>query len=73
MGAAGKQDEEFSRAHIAGPVVLADVQCSLLYQDQNKEVQVLLKCINPFSLIRLPQAGILPALRHHKYNATSGI
>ncbi len=39
MGAAGKQDEEFSRAHIAGPVVLADVQCSLLYQDQNKEVQ----------------------------------
>ena len=39
MGDAGKQDEEFPRAHIAGPVVLADVQCSLLHQDQNKEVQ----------------------------------
>ena len=39
MGDAGEQDEEFPRVHIAGPVVLADVQCSLLYQDQNKEVQ----------------------------------
>ena len=34
MGAAGKQDEEFSRAHIAGPVVLADVQCSFVYLKQ---------------------------------------